>query len=159
MVTSSCKFSVSPNAENLPRGSHLITTEDLETSSCDPHIPHAWLEWSFGDFAELLESRGICRGKWGGGGHLASPCTRRTDNALVSGTKRTILNEREDTWHKGISYYPSPIKEILFSFPQKNYVSFSQCVNRDQWKEIGCFVPINRIYIASFPPGINSAFD
>lgn len=60
---------------------------------------------------------------------------------------------------KVISYYPSPTKKILCSFSQKICVSFPQHANRDQWKEIGCFVSINRIYIPSFPPGINSAFD
>lgn len=90
----------------------------------------------------------------------------RLNRALEEQKKPRQVEWNWSFWMKGkkqgikaISYYPSPIKEILFSFPNKNYVSFSQRVNRDQWKEMGCFVPINRIYIASFPPGINSAFD
>lgn len=80
----------------MPRGSHLITTEALKTSSCDPHIPHARVEWSFWDLAELLESHGIYLGDQEGGGHLTYLSTKSTDNVTV-GIKRAILNERVET--------------------------------------------------------------
>lgn len=70
MIISSCIFPVSPDTEKLPRGSHLIVAEDLETNSCDPDIPHAWLEWSLWDFAELLDSHGIYLGDQEGVGNL-----------------------------------------------------------------------------------------
>lgn len=54
---------VSSTPENLPSGSHLITTEALETSSSDPHIPHAQVEWSFWDLEEFLESHEYILGR------------------------------------------------------------------------------------------------
>lgn len=153
LVSSQCPWML----RMCPGAVTWLHRRDQNTSPWDPHIPHAWLDCSSGDSAQLLESHGIYWGEREGGGHSTQLCPRRPDHATLSRIKSSMAEGKHDT--KVFAYYLFPNQGNNIFLSQKDFVPFLQHVNRDQWKEIGCFVPINGIYTASFPPGINSAFD